>query len=88
MKVDLTEGLSEELLSKIRRHKDGSENLKSRALRCHYCNKKAIIVFEDSHGHVQAKCKNCGRESIYNVVLRRNGNLLFRHISGRLRDTG
>ena len=78
MKIDLTNGLSDELLAKVRRHKDGSENLKSRAMPCHYCNRKAIIVFDDSQGHVQAKCKYCGRESIYNVVLRRNGTLPFK----------
>ena len=80
MKIDLTDGLSDELLVKIRRHQDGSEHLRKRAMKCHYCGRKAIIVFEDSKGHVQAKCKNCGRESIYNVLLRRNRMVMFRRI--------
>ena len=56
------------LLINTRMHSQGTEKLKSRTLECHYCEHKAIIVFEDTHGHIQSKCKKCGRESIYNVI--------------------
>jgi len=80
MKLDLTEGLPEPVLAKIRKHAEGTETQKSRMLTCHYCEHKAIKVFEDSRGHVQAKCKKCGEESIYNVVMRKNGGVMFRRI--------
>ena len=70
MKFDLSEGISEYTRAKVRKHAEGAENLKSRTLKCHFCEHKAIKVFEDSRGHVQAKCKKCGIESIFNVVLR------------------
>ena len=28
----------------------------------------SIIVFEDTRGHVQTKCKACGRETVFNVL--------------------
>ena len=80
MKFDFAGGLPENVLAKVRQHSEGTENLKSRILQCHYCEHKGIVVFEDSRGHVQAKCKRCNRESIYNVVLRRNGTVVFRRI--------
>jgi len=80
MKLDLSAGLPQEVLAKVRRHADGTNGLKTRVLVCHYCEHKAIIVFEDSRGHVKAKCKKCNRESIYNVVLRRNGKVVFRRV--------
>ena len=80
MKLNLSEGLSEYTLAKIRKHAYGTENMKSRMIVCHYCERKAIKVFEDSRGHVGAKCKKCGEESIYNVVLRKNGGVMFRRI--------
>ncbi len=71
MRYDFSKGLPEPVLAKIRRHSEGTDKLNTRALECHYCQHKSIIVFEDSTGHVQTKCKNCGRESVYNVSLRR-----------------
>jgi len=80
MKLDLSGGLSEEILARIRKHTDGTQELQTRTLLCHYCRHKSIIVYEDSRGHVKAKCKKCNRESIYNVVLRRNGSVVFRRV--------
>jgi hypothetical protein len=80
MRLNLADGLPETVLEKIRRHKAGTEDLKTRALKCHYCEHKAIIVYEDSRGHVQAKCKCCNRESVYNVVLRRSGRVMYRRV--------
>ena len=33
-----------------------------------YCRHNSIIVFEDTRGHVQTKCKACGRETVFNVL--------------------
>ena len=80
MKLDLSRGLSEEMLAKIRRHSAGTERLSSRTIGCHYCKHKTIIVFEDSRGHIQAKCKRCGKEAIYNLLLRRNFAKILRRM--------
>ena len=80
MKLDLRNGLSENVLAKVRKHSAGTENLRKRTLVCHFCEHKAIVVFENSRGHVQTKCKKCNRESIYNVVFRRNGGVMFRRV--------
>ena len=81
MRLDLSNGLSEEILARIRKHSDGCEGQKSRVIECHYCRHKAIIVFEDSRGHIKAKCKRCGAESIYNVMFRRNGAVMYRRVT-------
>ena len=80
MKLDLKNGLPDTVLARVRKHSAGAENLKTRTLKCHYCEHKAIVVFEDSRGHIQTKCKKCNTEAIYNVVLRKNGGVLFRRI--------
>jgi len=66
-----TNRLNEEVLARIRRHSAGVEDKKSRAIGCHYCGHKTIMVYEDSTGYVNAKCKKCRRNAIYNVALRR-----------------
>lgn len=71
MKPDLSKGqVPKEILVKIRRNSSGTDGLRTRSLRCPYCNHRSILVFEDSVGHVQVKCTKCGKESIYNVKLR------------------
>jgi ribosomal protein S27E len=82
MRLDLSNGLPEAVLEKIRRHSAGSEDLESRAIRCHYCGHTTIYVFTNSRGHVKAKCKKCGSEAIYNVLLRRSGAVVFRLARG------
>jgi transcription elongation factor Elf1 len=66
--------LPESIREKIRRHAEGTQGLTSRALDCHFCKHVTIIVYEDSSGYVQAKCKKCGEESLYNLMLRRASN--------------
>jgi uncharacterized protein with PIN domain len=83
----LTDGkLPPEIIERIRRHSDGAEMLKSRMARCHYCNHNSVKLFEDSRGHVQAKCNACGRESLYNAVLCRNGTVQFRLIREKIQS--
>ncbi len=63
--------LSDKTLEKIRRHEAGTEGLSYRTITCHHCEHKTIQIFEDSSGHIRAKCKKCGEESTYNLALRR-----------------
>jgi len=74
----LSNGLSEEVLAKVRKHTSGTEGQKTRMMRCHYCEHKAVKVFEDAKGHIETKCKKCGEIAVYNVVLRRDGTVMFR----------
>ena len=37
-------------------------------MKCPYCGHNSIAVFEDTKGHVQAKCKACGRETVFDVL--------------------
>ncbi len=66
--------LSEKALEKVRKHEAGTEGLTSRVISCHYCEHKTIQIYEDSRGHIRAKCKKCGQESTYNLALRRMMN--------------
>ena len=76
MNLQLVNDLPESVLAKIRKHSEGIESLNSRKMPCHYCDHKTIIVYEDSQGHIGAKCKKCGMEGIYNVLLRRRGTAM------------
>ena len=51
---------SEEMILKIRRARNAIANQKHRMVKCPYCLHNTIIVFEDTRGHVQAKCNRCG----------------------------
>ena len=57
-----------ELIEKIHRARVAISQQKPRYLKCPYCGHNAIAVFEDTRGHVQAKCKACGRETVFDVL--------------------
>ena len=59
---------SAEMQMKIRRARIAIASQKRRTMECPYCHHNTIIVFEDTRGHVQAKCKLCGRETVFNVL--------------------
>lgn len=59
---------SAELQTKIQQARLAISNQKKRTVKCPYCNHNSIVVFEDTRGHVQAKCKLCGRETVFNVL--------------------
>lgn len=59
---------SPEMQEKIRRARCAIVNQKMRMVKCPYCGHNAIAVFEDSRGHIQAKCKACGRETVFDVI--------------------
>ena len=50
-----------ELIEKIRRARVAISQQKPRYLKCPYCQHNAIAVYEDTRGHVESKCKKCGR---------------------------
>ncbi len=42
-------------------------NQRRKIIICPYCRFNLVFVFEDATGHIQAKCKYCGRETIFNL---------------------
>lgn len=59
---------SPEMQLKIKRARHAILSQEMRTIKCPYCGHNAIYVFEDTRGHVQAKCKVCGRETVFNVL--------------------
>lgn len=59
---------SSEVQFKIRKARTAIASQKQRMVECPYCHHNAIVVFEDTRGHVQAKCKACGRETVFDVL--------------------
>ena len=66
---------SAEMLVKIRMARKAIASQKPRMVKCPYCKHNSIIVFEDTRGHVQAKCKACGRETVFDVLSMRRFQL-------------
>lgn len=59
---------SPEMLEKIVRARTAIASQKERNLKCPYCFHNAITVYEDTRGHVEVKCKKCGRVTVFNVL--------------------
>ena len=59
---------SVEMLTKIRIAREAIASQNRRIVKCPYCRHAAIIVFEDTRGHVQSKCKSCGKEIVFDVL--------------------
>ena len=59
---------SEEMKQKIRRARIAVATQQRRFILCPYCQHKSIAVFEDTRGHVQTKCKSCGKEIVIDVL--------------------
>lgn len=57
-----------EMQEKIKRARHAIAAQKTRMVKCPYCQHNTIVVFEDTRGHVQAKCKRCGRETVFDVL--------------------
>lgn len=66
---------SAEMLVKIRMARNAIASQKPRMVKCPYCKHNSIIVFEGTRGHVQAKCKACGRETVFDVLSMRRFQL-------------
>lgn len=59
---------SAEMQTKIHNARCAIASQEPRIMKCPYCKHNAIVVFEDTRGHVQAKCKVCGRETVFDVL--------------------
>ena len=57
-----------ELQAKIVRARIAIASQQPRIIKCPYCHRNLIVVFEDTVGHVQTKCKNCGHETVLDLV--------------------
>lgn len=66
-----------EMQEKIKRARRAIVSQKTRMVKFPYCQHNAIAVFEDTRGHVQAKCKRCGRETVFDVLSMRRLKLRF-----------
>ena len=66
---------SDEMMAKIRMARNAIASQKPRMVKCPYCKHNSIIVSEDTRGHVQAKCKACGRETVFDVLSMRRFQL-------------
>ena len=69
---------SAEMQMKIRRARSAIASQKRRTMECPFCHHNTIIVFEDRRGYVQAKCKLCGKETVFNVLSMRR---LYLHLN-------
>lgn len=59
---------SPEVQFKIKKARIAIASQSRRMVECPYCRHNAIVVFEDTRGHVQAKCKACGQETVFDVL--------------------
>ena len=53
-------------------------NLKTREIRCPYCNYVVGEVFEDARGHQLVKCQKCKRKSVINFAYFRRQQKRYR----------
>ena len=66
-----------EMQQRIQRARRAISSQKMRMVQCPYCKHNSIAVFEDTRGHVQTKCKRCGRETVFDVLNMRRLKLRF-----------
>ena len=59
---------SAEVMAKVIRAREAIASQQHRTIKCPYCQRNAIVVFQDARGHVQTKCKFCGNEVVFNVL--------------------
>ncbi len=59
---------SAEMQIKIKQARQAIADQEPRMIKCPYCHHNSIVVFGDTRGHVQTKCKLCGKETVFNVL--------------------
>lgn len=59
---------SPEVMEKVVRAREAIASQKPRYLKCPYCSHNTIVVYDDTRGHVEAKCKKCGRITVFDVL--------------------
>lgn len=65
---------SPEMIEKIICARNAIASQKERMLKCPYCRHNALTVYEDTRGHVEVKCKKCGKITVFNVLSMRRVN--------------
>ena len=66
---------TEDVMLKLCRAQTAIASQKAQILKCPYCGRSTLIVFEDTCGHIQTKCKGCGQEIVF--ALPNTGNNSF-----------
>lgn len=59
---------SPEMMGKIIRARQAIAEQKPRFIKCPYCQHNSIVVYEDTRGHVETKCKKCGKVTVFDVM--------------------
>lgn len=59
---------SAEVMQKVIRARQAIQGQRQRYLKCPYCRHNTIAVYEDARGHIEAKCKKCGKITVFDVV--------------------
>ena len=59
---------SQEMLDKIIRAREAIVAQRPRYIKCPYCQHNSIVVYEDARGHVETKCKKCGKVTVFDVL--------------------
>lgn len=59
---------SAEVMEKVIRARKAIASQQRRVIKCPYCQRNAIVVFQDARGHVQTKCKFCGNEVVFDIL--------------------
>lgn len=67
---------SQEMMRKIVQARKAIAEQKARYIKCPYCHHNAIVVYEDTRGHVETKCKKCGKITVFDVMSMRR---IFSH---------
>lgn len=68
---------SAEVMEKVIRAREAIASQQHRTIKCPYCQRNAIVVFQDARGHIQTKCKHCGREVVFDVLNMRRKRKTF-----------
>ena len=59
---------SPEMMGKIIRARQAIAEQKPRFIKCPYCQHNSLVVYEDTRGHVETKCKKCGKVTVFDVM--------------------
>lgn len=57
-----------EVQLKIARARKAIAEQTPRFIKCPYCQHNSIAVYEDTRGHVETKCKKCGKVTVFDVL--------------------
>lgn len=68
---------SVEVMAKIIQAREAIASQERRYLKCPYCDHNSIVVYDDTRGHVETKCKKCGMVTVYDVVSMRKPGFRF-----------